>query len=473
MKRKKIALSVMYYLLCLTLGFCLPTLTGPAIAGPTGQAGVATEQSRLPELPQSDVRISMDFRDADLKDVLKIFSQQSGLNFIPSEDVQDKKITLYLENVPIKNAINSIVQANGLTYEKGPDSSIFIVRPSGEAKIKTITKIYTLNFAQVAPLSVQATGTSSIGSESSASPAGSSTASSTAPSSNSTSASSTSSITQTQGIVDILVKLLSPAGNIISDQRTNSVIITDIPDQFPLLEQMLVKLDTPTPQIFIEAEIVETTTDVADKLGLEYGGTSGEWSTTYSGLEKGYSFPYRTKSFKDHDASPTFTFGTLSFGDLTMTLKALSSHANTKYLARPKLLTLNNETALIDITSETYVGSVTTAQPQTQTSTTSAERMTTGLSLKVTPQVNAAEYITMILEPAISRTEASGVNPGFLNPIKRSAKAKVMVKDGETIFIGGLLDTQKTDTKRKVPILGDIPLIGGLFKSDSSTDKQT
>ena len=95
------------------------------------------------------------------------------------------------------------------------------------------------------------------------------------------------------------------------------------------------------------------------------------------------------------------------------------------------------------------------------------------MSLRVTPQVNAADYVTMILEPSVSRTEVSSINNGFLNPISRTAKSKVMVKDGETIFIGGLLDTQKTDTKRKVPILGDVPIAGALFKSDSSTDKQT
>ncbi|MCM8782672.1 MAG: type II and III secretion system protein, partial [Candidatus Omnitrophica bacterium] len=169
----------------------------------------------------------------------------------------------------------------------------------------------------------------------------------------------------------------------------------------------------------------------------------------------------------------TFTFATISFGDLAITIKALTSHTDTKYLARPKLLTLNNETAVIDITADTYVGQVTTATPQTQTTTTSAERMATGVSLKVTPQVNAADYVTMILEPSVSRTEASSVNSDYLNPIRRSAKAKVMVKDGETIFIGGLLDTQKADTKRKVPILGDIPVAGALFKSDTTTDKQT
>jgi type IV pilus assembly protein PilQ len=415
----------------------------------------------LPQLPQTEIRISMDFRDASLKDILKIFSQQSGINFIPSDDVQDKRITLYLENVPVKNAIDSIVSANGLTYEQGPDKNIFIVRASGMVKVKTVTKIYTLSFAQVVPLTLGSAPTTSTGSTGDSS------------TSSSGSAQSSAGVAASAGIADILSKLLSPNGNIVVDQRTNSLIITDIPEQFGTIEEMLTKLDTPTPQIFIEAEIIETTMDITDKLGLEFGGSDGSWSATYTGPKKGYSFPYDTKTFKDHDQSATFTFGTMSFGDLALTLKALTSHAETKYLARPKLLTLNNETAIIDITSDTYVGSVTTSQPQTQSNTTSAERMTTGVSLRVTPQVNAADYVTMILEPAVARTEASSVNSGFLNPIKRSAKAKVMVKDGETIFIGGLLDNHKTDTKRKVPVLGDVPILGALFKSDTVTDKQT
>ncbi len=430
--------------------------------------GAEAQAVAIPILTESDARVSMDFRDADLKDVLKILSQQSGINFIPSEDITDKKITLYLENVPIKTAIDAVVTANGLTYDQGPSPNIFIVRPSGAVKIKTITKMYTLNFAQVAPLSVSATSGGSGGSTT-----GPSTGSSGGGQSVGAGTGSSAATTGGEPIQSILSKLLSPAGSIVVDQRTNSIIITDIPEQFNLLEEMLVKLDTPTPQIFIEAEMIETTMDVADSLGLEYGGSSGSWGATYAGPVKSYSFPYSTSTFKGHGQNPAFTFGTMTFGDLALVLKAMSSTASTKYLARPKLLTLNNETAVIDITSDTQVGTVTNSSPQTQTNTTSAERTTTGVSLRVTPQVNAADYVTMFLEPSVSRTEASSVNTDFLNPITRSAKVKVMVKDGETVFIGGLLDLQATDTKRKVPFFGDIPVAGALFKSDAKRDKQT
>jgi len=454
------SMKTKYEKLIFLIGFSVLTFFSTSLA--------YEERVNLPQLPNTDASISIDFKDVSLKDALKILSQQSGINFIPSEDVQDKRITVYLENVPVKNAINSIAEANSLTYEQGPDKNIFRVRPSGAVKVKTVTKVFTLNFAQAVPLQVDTTtSVSSLGATSGGPVGGYASAESMAASSSGTVAA------ETTGIKDIISKLLSPYGNLVADQRTNSLIISDIPEQFKLIEEMITRLDTPTPQVFIEAEIMETTLDVTDKLGLEFGGSSGSWTGTYTGTKKNFSFPFSTKSFKDHGAANTFTFGTMTLGDLAITLKALTSHADTKYLARPKLLTLNNETAIIDITSDTYVGSITSSQPQTQTNTTSAERMTTGLILKVTPQVNAADYVTMILEPSVARTEASSVNTDFLNPIKRSAKAKVMVKNGETIFIGGLLDTQKTDTKRKVPILGDVPVLGALFKSDTVTDKQT
>ncbi|MEI8175951.1 MAG: hypothetical protein WCG78_03690, partial [Candidatus Omnitrophota bacterium] len=259
---------------------------------------------------------------------------------------------------------------------------------------------------------------------------------------------------------------------IVVDQRTNSLVITEIPERFEVLEDMLRKLDTPTPEIFIEAEIIETTVDVVNRLGMEVGDSNDNFSAIYAGAKKDFSFPFSTDTFKGHGQTPGYKFGTLSISDLSVVIKALVQDSNTKYLARPRLLTLNNEVATIEITSDTYVGSVTTSTPTTQQSSVSAERMPTGVSLRVTPQVNASSFVTMFLEPSVSRTEIAS-NPEFLNPIKRSAKAKVMVKDGETIFIGGLLDSQKTNSRRKIPFLGDLPIAGALFKSDAKEDRQT
>ncbi len=445
---KKILVTAMVIVFCFGSG---------AIAGYTRDDGTPL----MPEIADTGTRISLDFRDADLKEVLKLLSQQSGLNFIPSEDIRDKKITLYLENVPVKIAIDSITAANGLTYDQGPAKNILIVRPSGAIKVKTITKIYSLNFAQVSSLASASTTSSNY------SLGGSEDSSFGGKQSNGSSAS-----TATGNVQDVLSRLLSPAGSIVVDQRTNSLVITEIPERFEVLEDMLRKLDTPTPEIFIEAEIIETTVDVVNRLGMEVGDSNDNFSAIYAGAKKDFSFPFSTDTFKGHGQTPGYKFGTLSISDLSVVIKALVQDSNTKYLARPRLLTLNNEVATIEITSDTYVGSVTTSTPTTQQSSVSAERMPTGVSLRVTPQVNASSFVTMFLEPSVSRTEIAS-NPEFLNPIKRSAKAKVMVKDGETIFIGGLLDSQKTNSRRKIPFLGDLPIAGALFKSDAKEDRQT
>ncbi|MCX7661740.1 MAG: secretin and TonB N-terminal domain-containing protein, partial [Candidatus Omnitrophica bacterium] len=105
--------------------------------------------------PNPEQRISMDFKDASLKDILKIFSIQSGLNFIASEAVQDRRITLYLENVPIKDAMDKIFKANNLTYELDPNSGIFIVKDWGPPKIETVTKVFILKYATVSTSSLK------------------------------------------------------------------------------------------------------------------------------------------------------------------------------------------------------------------------------------------------------------------------------------------------------------------------------
>ncbi|MFH1848194.1 MAG: secretin N-terminal domain-containing protein [Candidatus Omnitrophota bacterium] len=366
----------------------LPVFLGSALvwnAGGLHSEEVGSAESMLPRIPRGDTAISVDFKEASLKDILKILSQQTGLSFVPSQDVEDKKLTIFFENVPVQNVIDSIVQANALSYEKGPDKNIFIVRPSGAEKIKTITKIYTLNFVQVSSMGSGSPG----GSENSAMAGGGY---------NPEGASGQGGAGD-GGIKGIISKVLSPVGNVVTDQRTNSLIITDIPERFTLIEEMIITLDTPTLQVFIEAEIIETSLQVAERLGLEYGGSSGQWAATYSGPSREYGFPYRTKIFKDQGSSPSYSLGSLQFGDISLLLKALTSNAKTKYLARPRILTLNNETATIEITSDSAIGSVTTSGESSGTSTTSPERQQTGVSLKVTPQINSAGFITMLIEP--------------------------------------------------------------------------
>ena len=425
---------------------------------------------------QEPQRISMDFQEAALRDVIKVFSQQAGLNFVAAKEIENKRVTLYLDGVTVQDALNSILEANNLTYDQKPDSSVFIVKESGKAKIKMITKVYNLNYARVA--GVAGAGACGATDAFAGSPEGGG---------------------REAGIKSIIENLLTkeegpggiekkPFGNVAVDKRTNSLIITTIPEDFPLIEATLAKLDTRTSQVMIEAEVIEVVSTAIEKLGLDWGSDSDGNFFTFTGPSRPTGFPFvrdsgpfsrsllggacadaRGRSLEGATAS----FGTLSLAEFRVVLKALEKDNKSRYLAKPKIMVVNNETAEIKIITDAAVGTTTTTETSTGTTGETIEREEVGVILKVTPTISKDNYITMTLEPEISRIEVSNVSTSIYDPKKRSAKTTVMMKDGQTIAIGGLLKGEIADSRRATPGLSKIPLLGNLFKSKDFQDIET
>lgn len=388
--------------------------------------------------------ISMDFQDANLKDVLKVFSQQAGLNFIASEKIKERKITLYLDKVSVEDALDNIMNANNLTYVLDKKSKIFVVKEQGELPLETLTKVFPLQYAQVKgyELSSQATGKSA----------------------------SSADI----GITTVISKMVSADGRVIEDSRTNSLIVTDIPHNFAQIEKTIKELDVKLPQVMIEAEVVEASLEAIDKLGIEWGSSSDGDLMAISGSARTTNWP-----FGKGLVHGTFsgTAGSVSAANLQATLSMLSRDTDTKILARPRILTLNNCTAEIKITAETAISAEETTVSTGEglgTSVTSAERVETGIVLGVTPQINQEGEITMLIEPSVINTKASAYFDDIVDPQKRSASTTVSVRDGETIIIGGLINSEDSKILRKVPFLADIPLLGNIFRKreDEVTDKE-
>lgn len=386
--------------------------------------------------------ISMDFKDANLKDILKIFSQQSGLNFIASEDIAERKVTLYLEGVSVSNALNSIISANNLSYEQKKDSNVFIVKESGKPKIATETRVFYLKYARVSSFEEENKQEGGKIGNNKPKEGGEKAA---------------------QGIVEAIEEILTENGNLSTDTRTNSLIITDIPSQFPMIEGALAKLDIKTPQVMIEVELLDTKLQTWEDLGLEFPTSVGQ----FTGPSRQTYFPFGKKLQTGATVTNTFTLGTLSLTQLSVVLDMLTKDTDTKILARPRILTLNNQPAEIKITADTAVGEITTSATEGITQTTEAERVETGISLKVTPQVSDDGYITMLIEPAVTDTQTGGTfgTTTYIDPHTRSARTFVRVKDAETIVIGGLIKSEDTETIKKVPWLGDIPFLGLFFRN--------
>ncbi|MFH1201948.1 MAG: secretin N-terminal domain-containing protein [Candidatus Omnitrophota bacterium] len=425
--------------------------------------------------------ISMDFQDANLKDVLKIFSQQSGLNFIASEAIMDRKLTLYLDKVSVDEALSKILSANGLAYELDKSSHIFIVKELGRPKIETITKVYYLKYARVS--------TSHINSE-------------IKDKLSSTSSSSSTSTSSTQedsgGIKTAIEKILTDNGKIVEDARTNSLIVTDVPNNFTFIDQTISKLDIATPQVLIEVEMLDVSKNTADQLGVKWQNPLASLDMTLT--QRASAFPFHTSRYANQSkntatvtaatATPSgwsdMSWAANTFGPTILTivgkqlsLDFLRSQTDTKYLARPRILTLSNETAEIKIATQESIGITTTTAStggSSGSTTQEPERSETGVSLRVTPQVNAETGdITMFIEPEVAAAKTgntltlAGDTYSFRDPEKRGTKSTVMIKDGQTIVIGGLIRTDTSLVNTKVPFLGDIPLLGTLFRHKDKT----
>lgn len=424
--------------------------------------------------------ISMDFKDAGLKDILKVFSIQSGLNFIASEVVQDRKITLYLDQVPLKMAMDKLFKANNLSYEMDKDSNIFIVKDWGKLRVDAITKVFYLKHATVSTSSLKEDMSNNLKTSSI------STTSATTGIASSTGSSSSSSgkwtVEEDSGITRAVKKLLSEAGSVIEDFRTNSLVVTDTPERMEVIASVIKALDVPVSQVMLEVEMLDVNKNAIDRIGIKWTDvmTSSMFEAALTGAKVSTGFPIPTANYNNISATKTFTPGNLDFSQLSWKVffDFIKQQSDTKILARPRILTLDNEPAEIKISTEEAIGSITITQGQgtASTTTTSAERVNTGVSLRVTPQINLdTAEITMFIMPTVKDATTSTFNTSFKDPEERSTKSVVRVKDGETVIIGGLIRKDRSEVITKMPVLSAIPLIGGLFRhryKDKDKDRE-
>ncbi|OGX36228.1 MAG: hypothetical protein A3C36_03880 [Omnitrophica WOR_2 bacterium RIFCSPHIGHO2_02_FULL_52_10] len=445
-----------------TVLFLLP----PVLCPPRAQ-GVETLDELLYLEPVKT--ISMDFSDANLNSVLKIFSQQSGLNFIAAADVASKTIDLYLENVPVEKALERILSANNLTYEIDPASNIFVVQEQPSADRQLMTRVYPLRFATVPSSKLNTTLNFK---DESSTP---------------TNTTSTTATAVSAGILAAVQSVLSESGAVVQDTRTNSLIVSDFPSQFPLIEQTIARLDVRIPQILIETEMLDISKSTADLFGAKFGQTP----VAFTGAQRALLLPFNQNkairnigkagnqgfSFEGTEDENEFTTGTLSFAGLTIALEFLRTQTDTRNLARPRIRTLNNETAEISIKTDEAIGlsSTTTSAEGTANTTAEAERVETGVFLKVTPQANIeTREITMAIEPKVieARTGETFSGQSFKDPEERVTKSILRVNDGDTIVIGGLLRSDLDDIRTRVPVLSRIPVLGAPFKHTNKTESQ-
>jgi type II secretory pathway component GspD/PulD (secretin) len=232
---------------------------------------------------------------------------------------------------------------------------------------------------------------------------------------------------------------------------------------------MLARLDVPVPQVLIQVEMLDVDKSTMDKMGADFNVV-----VTATGASKMTNFPWDDdNAVKKYGGSQDISSGTIDASTASVLLEFIKNQGTTRSLARPRIVTVDNETAQVKISTDEAIGITqeTSSTGSIGTSSTEAEREETGVILTVTPQVNIlTDEITLAVEPKVKVAKQSTITiqgQNLKDPEERSVKAILRVRSGDTIFIGGLLRRADAETQSSLPILGDIPILGMAFRHKS------
>jgi general secretion pathway protein D len=275
---------------------------------------------------------------------------------------------------------------------------------------------------------------------------------------------------------------------ITPDKATNALIIVSSPGDYTTLKNLIRKLDVPRRQVYVEAIIMEVSVDKVRELGLSWHALNdmGGDGVAFGGQALGgvntltlgsSSVPQVSGMFMGALAKPVDLGGGVSVFGIGALLRALQSDESVNILSAPNILTSDNEDA------EIVVGqNVPFITGQTATTggnvLTSIERQDVGITLKLNPQINANGYVRLKIQQESSSVQQSApaglnVNQQGLTTRKRSAKTTILVRDRQTAVIGGLMSDEIDESNTKIPVLGDVPILGWLFKSAKKTNRKT
>ena len=375
-------------------------------------------------------KISMEVSDMDLKDVLAFVAAESGINLVMSDAISGK-ISLKLRQVPWDQALVMIMGTKDLGYVR--QGNVIRIVPIKNLQEEEKTKQEVLRIREdSSPLVVR-----------------------TFP----------LNYAKPEDIGKVAKPFLTQRGKDNVEPRSNSLVITDIQEVVDRIARMIPALDVSPPQVLIEGKLVEAQEKFTRELGLRWGLNAQPMSVGSAGAQLNSNL---SVSPQGTAGSGVFNYnlnvGTLDvLGDLNAFLSLSESEENVKVISSPRVLTLHNEQAIISQSTEIpLIGSTVQTTGAISKSVTFKE---IALQLKVTPTVATDGTIIMLVE--VSRSFVAGKADPETNasPINnRTAKTKVIVRNGQTAVIGGIYQSDATEIERGVTGLSSIPVLGSLFK---------
>ena len=415
-------------------------------------------------------RLTLNFQDIETRAVLQLLADTSGQNMVISDTVRGN-VTLRLQNVPWDQALDIVMRTKGLDMRQ--EGNVILVAPAAEiaarekellAARKEVMELSPLRTEYLQVNYAKATDLAALikkGAENS---------------------------------------LLSERGSVAIDDRTNTLLLQDTAERLADIRRLVATLDIPVRQVLIEARIVIVSDDFSRQLGVRFGSTVAfdHGGSDGGGIVGANNFVNESDDFilsratPDSRGTPGFVQGdpsdrymvnlpvanpagrlalTLLDSDylLDLELSAAQAEGRGEIISSPRVITANQKEASIEQGTEIPY------QQSSSSGATTTQFKKAVLSLKVTPLITPDNRV--ILDLIVSKDSVgqlvSSATGGFVPSIdKREITTRVMVNDGQTVVLGGILETERRDADRKVPLLGDVPVLGRLFKTTTTTDNK-
>ncbi len=393
---------------------------------------------------QMQTKVSVDFRNTPIEDVIKIMAAQAGVDMVKSPSVEGN-VTATLTNVPLDEALDNILAAHKYGYVRSKnmiriapleelEQAAEKLEKDAEKPEPLVNKIYRITYADIAEVELA------------------------------------------------LEKFISNRGSLSANFGTSNIIVTDTESKIKAIDDFINELDRITPQVMVEVRIYDITSKDRFDLGVEWqaGRTSNYGTGDITGLgtnPTGIINPFATGIFEGAVSKTSGTTGALRLGwlnsslDIDILLHAQQENVNAKLLANPRILVLDNEVATIKIISEIPYQEVTESSDGGSIGSTAFRDV--GVELEVLPHVTRQEMIRLNLKPKFSVktddvTVGTGTNNTFSQPVvdRREADTTLLIKSGQTVVLGGLRKKEVSMQTNKIPFLGDLPMVGNLFKCE-------
>jgi len=417
-----------------TLGFFgFVMLTCVIVVAETGdeKSGKREVLTSLEERMQKKID-KLELREEEIGNVIAMMAQYADIDIIKSPDVTGT-ITATLTDVPLEEALSNILAAHGYGYIK--DENLIRIVPLKEiteVPERMVSRIYRITYADV------------------------------------------------EEVEKTLAKFIQKPGSLSSNVGTSNIIVTERESTIKAIDTFIAEIDRITPQILVEARIYDiSSTDKLD-LGVEWQAGRNIVYDTPSGTGTLGVNPTTTNRdpltgvFSGATGKTSGTTGALRVGwlnasiDIDLLLRAQQNKTNAKLLANPRILVLDNESALIKIISEIPYQELTESSEGGSIGTTSFKEV--GVELIVTPHLTRDGMIRLQLQPKfsvhVSDVTFQTVDLQYPQPVidRREAETTLLIKNGQTVVLGGLRKKDVTQQINKIPLLGDIPLVGALFR---------